>query len=131
MIGNSTSQMRRIPLAKSTSIPATNVADDIGHDRTHPCRLALIGFGTVGRAVARILCESGKPSLRLAYICNRNVEKKKQALEFPSDVVWTDDVESVLKSDVDIVIELIGGLHSSGADRAKRAGIGKIGGHGQ
>lgn len=113
--------MRRIPLAKSTSIPATNVADDIGHDRTPPCKLALIGFGTVGRAVARILCESGNPSLRLAYICNRNVEKKKQPW-IPSDVVWTDDVESVLKSDVDIVIELIGGL--TPAEQIVRSALG-------
>jgi homoserine dehydrogenase len=73
------------------------------------CRVALIGFGTVGRAVAKILCESGNRSLRLTHICNRNVEKKKQPW-VPSDVVWTDDIQSVLNSDVDIVVELIGGL---------------------
>jgi homoserine dehydrogenase len=73
------------------------------------CRVALIGFGIVGRAVAKILCESGDRSLRLTHICNRNVERKKQAW-VPSDVIWTDDVQSVLKSDVHIVIELIGGL---------------------
>jgi homoserine dehydrogenase len=74
------------------------------------CRVALIGFGTVGRAVARILCESGDRSLRLTYICNRNVESKKQAW-VPSEVVWTDDAQAVLNSDADIVIELIGGLN--------------------
>ena len=74
------------------------------------CRVALIGFGTVGRAVAKILCENADPSLRLTYICNRNVEKKKQSW-VPSDVTWTDDVQAVLKSDVQIVIELIGGLN--------------------
>ena len=79
--------------------------------------------------MARILFESRNPSLRLAYICNRNVEKERRAW-VPSDVIWTDDVESVLKSDVDIVIELIGGLHSGGADCAERAGLGKVGGHG-
>jgi homoserine dehydrogenase len=63
----------------------------------------------VGRAVAKILCESSDRSLRLTHICNRNVERKKQAW-VPSDVIWTDDVQSVLKSDVHIVIELIGGL---------------------
>ena len=73
-------------------------------------RVALIGFGTVGRAVAKILCESGDRSLRLTHICNRNVERKKQAW-VPSDVVWTDDVQAVLNSDVQIVIELIGGLN--------------------
>lgn len=73
-------------------------------------RVALIGFGTVGRAVAKILCKSGDKSLRLTHICNRNVEKKKQAW-VPSDVIWTDDIHSVLSSDVHIVIELIGGLN--------------------
>src|SRR5579864_6176647 len=73
------------------------------------CSVALIGFGTVGRAVAKILCE-GTGALRLTHICNRNVERKKQSW-VPSGVIWTDDVESVLKSDVQIVIELIGGLN--------------------
>jgi homoserine dehydrogenase len=74
-----------------------------------PCRVALIGFGTVGRAVAKILCESKDSTLRLTHICNRNVERKKQAW-VPADVIWTDDVQSVLGSDAHIVVELIGGL---------------------
>ena len=74
------------------------------------CKIALIGFGTVGRAVAKILVESGNPSLRLTHICNRNVARKKQSW-VPKDVIWTEDVDSVIQSDVDIVIELIGGLN--------------------
>ena len=73
-------------------------------------RIALIGFGTVGRAVAKILCEGRNTSLRLTHICNRSVQRKKQDW-VPSDVVWTDDIESVLNSNADIVIELIGGLN--------------------
>ena len=69
------------------------------------CRVALIGFGTVGRAVAKILCESKDPALRLTHICNRNVERKKQSW-VPPDVIWTEDVESVLHSDANIIIEL-------------------------
>ena len=64
----------------------------------------------MGRAVAKILCASNNSSLRLTHICNRNVERKKQPW-VPGNVIWTDDVQSVLNSDVDIVIELIGGLH--------------------
>jgi homoserine dehydrogenase len=74
------------------------------------CRIALIGFGTVGRAVAKILVETSDRGLRLTHICNRNIERKKQPW-IPPDVVWTDDVQSVLNSDVDIVVELIGGLN--------------------
>jgi homoserine dehydrogenase len=97
-------------LAKRVSKPAAKVATPERQERSSACRAALIGFGTVGRAVAEILCENGDSSLRLTHICNRNVERKKQPW-VPSDVVWTDDVDSVLKSDVDIVIELIGGLN--------------------
>jgi len=63
----------------------------------------------VGRAVAKILCETANPSLRLTHICNRDVERKKQPW-VPADVVWTEDFREVLSSDADIVIELIGGL---------------------
>jgi homoserine dehydrogenase len=63
----------------------------------------------VGRAVAKILSESADKSLRLTHICNRNVERKKQPW-VPDDVIWTSDIDAVLKSDADIVIELIGGI---------------------
>jgi len=94
------------------------------------CRVALIGFGTVGRAVTKILCETvlgehGDGSLRLTHICNRNVERKKQAWtashvansvpnNVPGDVIWTNDYHAVLDSDADVVIELIGGLSPAG-----------------
>ena len=81
-----------------------------GSSQSAECRVALIGFGTVGRAVAKILCESGNRSLRLTHICNRNVERKKQPW-VPGEVTWTDDVQSVLSADVHIVVELIGGLN--------------------
>ena len=78
--------------------------------RDASCKVALVGFGTVGRAVARILCDGGDRPLRLTHICNRNVERKKQSW-IPSEVIWTDDFQTVLGSDADIVVELIGGLH--------------------
>jgi homoserine dehydrogenase len=71
--------------------------------------IALVGFGTVGSAVAKILCERGDSSLRLTHVCNRNVQRKKQPW-VPSDVVWTEDFRTILDSDADIIVELIGGL---------------------
>lgn len=97
-------------MPKRVSKPEVNAPTRRNEDASSACRVALIGFGTVGRVVAKILCESGDPALRLTSICNRNVERKKQPW-VPADVVWTDDVEAMLKSDVDIVIELIGGLN--------------------
>jgi homoserine dehydrogenase len=96
----------------------------ISRHRAPACRVALVGFGTVGRAVAKILGERTDGLLRLTHICNRNVERKKQTLGserwIPSDVVWTDDFHAILNSDVDIVIELIGGLYPA-EDLVRRA----------
>jgi homoserine dehydrogenase len=87
--------------ADSTPVP---------QDRTSARRIALVGFGTVGRAVAKILCERNDGLLHLTHICNRNFERKKQPW-VPADVVWTDDFRTILNSDAEIVIELIGGLN--------------------
>ncbi len=72
-------------------------------------RVALVGFGTVGQAVAKILCRRSDGLLRLTQICNRNVALKKQPW-VPSDVVWTEHFSDVLASDAQIVVEMIGGL---------------------
>ena len=71
-------------------------------------KIALIGFGTVGQSVVRILCEGVKDDLSLVMICNRQVEKKRVDW-VPSDVAWTSDIDAVLSSDADVVVELIGG----------------------
>jgi len=93
-------------VAKPTATP--NRSHRASENRS-ACRVALIGFGTVGRSVAKILCEGSHETLHLTHVCNRNVARKKQDW-VPSDVVWTEDIDSVLQSDADIIIELIGGL---------------------
>jgi homoserine dehydrogenase len=74
-----------------------------------PLSVAVVGFGTVGRSVAKVLCRGVSPSLRLAVVCNRNIERKKVSW-VPADVRWTDRFDDVLSPDVDIVVELMGGL---------------------
>ncbi len=74
-----------------------------------PINVAIAGFGTVGRSVARILTDGTHPLLRLTHVYNRDVERKRVDW-VPSDVVWTDDFQTILTSDVDVVVELIGGL---------------------
>lgn len=76
-------------------------------------RIALVGFGTVGRAVARILWEGEERPLTLAHICNRRVERKIVDWA-PDAVAWTSDFGDVLRSDADVVVELIGGLEPAG-----------------
>ena len=77
--------------------------------KSQPCKVALVGFGTVGSSVAKILCERTDTHLRLTHVCNRNVARKKVDW-LPSDVVWTENIDDVLSSDVDIVVEVVGGL---------------------
>lgn len=77
--------------------------------RSGAARVALLGFGTVGQSVARILCSGEMPQVALTHIFNRNVASKK-ADWVPASVTWTDDIDAILSSDVDIVIELVGGL---------------------
>ncbi|MGC2402003.1 MAG: homoserine dehydrogenase [Acidobacteriaceae bacterium] len=76
-------------------------------------KVALLGFGTVGNSVARILCEHPPQGLSLSCIFNRGIERKRVSW-IPSSVVWTEDFEQVLASDADIVVELAGGLRPAG-----------------
>ena len=73
------------------------------------CTVALLGFGTVGSSVARILCERANTHLRLTHVLNRNVARKKVDW-LPSSVRWTENIDDVLSSDVDVVVEVMGGL---------------------
>ena len=73
------------------------------------CKVALVGFGTVGSSVARILCERSNTHLRLTHVLNRNVARKKVDW-LPPSVQWTENIDEVLSSDVDIVVEVMGGL---------------------
>lgn len=74
-----------------------------------PCKVALIGFGTVGSSVAKILVERRNTHLRLTHILNRNVARKKVDW-LPPEVVWTENIDDILSSDADIVVEVMGGL---------------------
>jgi homoserine dehydrogenase len=76
-------------------------------------KIGLIGFGTVGRSVAKILTQDASGPLLLTHICNRNIEKKKIA-GLPSQIRWTSNPNDVIGSDVDVVVELVGGLEPAG-----------------
>ena len=82
--------------------------------RSPPTRVALLGFGTVGSAVARVLAAQQFDGIELTHIVNRNVARKRSseaALHVPSSAQWHDDPQVVLAAtDVDIIIETIGGL---------------------
>ena len=79
-----------------------------------PTRVALLGFGTVGSSVARLLAAQSFPGLRLTHVFNRNLAAKRAseaAAQVPPTTIWTDSIDDLLTSpDVDVVIETIGGL---------------------
>lgn len=74
-------------------------------------RVAILGFGTVGQSVARILVERPELAdhLQLTHIYNRGVDRKR-APWVPSTVTWTDNLDDVLASKPDVVVELAGGV---------------------
>jgi homoserine dehydrogenase len=76
---------------------------------TQTATVAIVGFGTVGRSIAEILSYTPDPRLRLTHIFNRDVERKRVSWT-SDDVEWTEDIESVLNSDVNIIVETLGGL---------------------
>jgi homoserine dehydrogenase len=92
------------------TVPAPQDRHAIPASREHRvCKVALLGFGTVGSSVARILSERAPAHLRLTHVCNRNVARKKVDW-LSAGVKWTEDINDVLSSDVDVVVEVIGGL---------------------
>jgi homoserine dehydrogenase len=92
-----------------TSTAKLDSKGNLAADGARSCNVALVGFGTVGSSVARILCERSNTQLRLTHVCNRNVARKKVDW-LPSSVQWTENIDDVLASDVDIVVEVMGGL---------------------
>jgi len=77
-------------------------------------KVALLGFGTVGSSVAKLLAEQKLPGITLTHVYNRSVARKREstaAKYVPAAAKWTENIDDVLKSDVDVVVELMGGLN--------------------
>ena len=87
-----------------------------------PVKIALVGFGTVGSSVAKVLAEEKLPGVELTHIFNRNVERKRTseaAKWVPQGVVWTENFDDIVRSKAQIVVELTGGLDPT-EDRLRR-----------
>ncbi len=88
------------------------------------CKVALVGFGTVGSSVARLLCSrDAELPFHLTHVYNRDIARKKVDW-VAEDVQWTDDFNDLLNSDADVIVELVGGLEPAHAwvTKALRAG---------
>ena len=104
-----------------SSVPDVSIVQDRVQK---PLRIAIFGFGTVGSSVARILTESKPPELELTHIFNRNVARKRVDW-IAKSVEWSEDSTVVLDSDVDVVVELCGGLDPAGTWVRKALEAGK------
>jgi homoserine dehydrogenase len=91
------------------------------------CRVGILGFGTVGSAIARRLTGPGAnaslPHLQLTHICDRRAREKRArqpestgaggapgSASAAGSVVWTDRFDDLLAADIDVVVEAIGGV---------------------
>ncbi len=88
-------------------------------------KIALAGFGTVGRSVAKLLSENPHSPFVLTHIYNRNIARKKVDWS-PAQVRWTEKIEDVLASDTDIFVEVVGGLEPAERMGEQRSACGKI-----
>jgi homoserine dehydrogenase len=92
------------------------VGSFLSSGNTPRCRVGILGFGTVGAAIAaRLGAEHGVDGLDLTHILDRRAFAKRDALStqpsaLHSKVVWTTRFEDVLASDVDVIVEAIGGI---------------------
>ena len=80
-------------------------------------RVALLGFGTVGTAVARRLIDptSGSsarhPRFSLTQIFDRRASHKRDRLgSAAAGITFTESVDEVLHGDADVVVEAVGGV---------------------
>ena len=75
------------------------------------CHIGLLGFGTVGSAVARRLTSIDSPQgLQLTHILDRRANIKRAAHRALASIRWTDSIDELLVSDVDVIVEALGGL---------------------
>jgi homoserine dehydrogenase len=73
------------------------------------CRVGIVGFGTVGSALARRLTGPDPvPRLHLTHISDRRARDKRLRQTAPlADLTWTDHFDDLLASDVDIIVEAV------------------------
>lgn len=81
-----------------------------------PLRVAMLGCGVVGTDVARLLTSEAEElgrrigtTIELVGIAVRNLGRKRD-LDLPDSLFTTEAMELVTRPDIDIVIELMGGI---------------------
>lgn len=71
-------------------------------------RIGMIGFGTIGRAVARALSERRAGNAGLAAVLVRDVEKARATGITKPGMMTTADPDEFFTSEIDVVVEVAG-----------------------
>ena len=90
-------------------------------------KVGILGLGTVGASVAKLLAAGHLTGFEIVAVMNRKVARKRASAEaalVPSGALWTESLDDVLASGADVVCELVGGAEPAGGwiERALRAG---------
>ncbi len=72
-------------------------------------KIAVIGFGNIGAGVVELLYQKRVAGLELAKVCDIDLEKKRP-VTLPTSYLTTDWRQVVSDPEIDIVVELIGGI---------------------
>jgi homoserine dehydrogenase len=82
-------------------------------------RVAVAGLGFVGRETVRLLAANGPKfkrrlgaAVELSAVCDRRVEAEARALGLGRSILRTRDPQELLKSEADVIVELLGGLEA-------------------
>ena len=100
-------------MKKSSAKRSQTKAQSKAQTKVKTTRVAILGFGTVGSSVAQVLAKQRFPGIELTHIFNRDVDRKRThaaAKSVPATVKWTSNIDDILNSNVDIVLETIGGI---------------------
>ncbi len=76
--------------------------------------IGLLGFGTVGQGVANIISDPNDRhplvgKLEIVSIAVRNLQKKRD-ISFPDSILTTNPIEIINNPDIQIVVEVMGGI---------------------
>ena len=74
-------------------------------------KIAILGYGTVGKGLIEMI-EGNKEKRNIEIKCILVRDKNKYKSSKYANII-TEDIEDIFKNDIDILVELMGGLHPS------------------
>lgn len=79
--------------------------------------IGIIGFGTIGSSVAKLLIERRKIfrdrtgiDLNLRFVCDKDLSSKR-GINLPKSMLTKNPKRLIQDPDIDVIVELIGGVH--------------------